>query len=125
MPDNSFHIAEADHAWLFSQVSAVIHHGGAGTTATAIRAGVPQVVVPFFADQSFWADRVCALGVASKPITMRRLSPDRLSSTLNAALTNSRMQDRAAEIGAAVSSERGVEQACGILERWVVGKGLA
>lgn len=125
MPSDSFRIAEADHAWLFPQLSAVIHHGGAGTTAAAIRAGRPQVVAPFFADLSFWADRACALGVASKPITMRRLSPDRLSAALNAALTDSRMQHRAAEVGAAVSSERGVEQACVILERWVAGKGFA
>jgi UDP:flavonoid glycosyltransferase YjiC (YdhE family) len=121
MPDDSLALKEVDHTWLFPQLSAVIHHGGAGTTAAAMRAGVPQVVAPFFADQSFWADRAHALGVAPKPIPMARLRQDMLNAALDSALTDSRMQDQAAELGAAIRSQGGVDEACGILEGWVAG----
>ncbi len=59
-------------AWLFPHLSAVIHHGGAGTTAAAISPAFPQVVAPFFANQSFWADRAHPLGVAPKPVPTAR-----------------------------------------------------
>ena len=58
-------------AWLFPRVAAVVHHGGAGTTSAGLRAGVPSVVVPFFGDQPFWAQRVADLGVGPAPIPRR------------------------------------------------------
>jgi vancomycin aglycone glucosyltransferase len=58
-------IGEANYALLFPRVAAVLHHGGAGTTAAAARAGVPQVITPMFGDQPYWAGRVVALGVGS------------------------------------------------------------
>ncbi|MEE1802891.1 glycosyltransferase [Streptomyces sp. JV176] len=61
--DDCFAVGEANHQALFGRVAAVVHHGGAGTTATATRAGVPQVVVPQFADQPYWAGRVAELGI--------------------------------------------------------------
>ncbi|MCB0075524.1 MAG: hypothetical protein KDE20_28920, partial [Caldilineaceae bacterium] len=56
-------IGDVAHDRLFPRVAAVVHHGGAGTTATAARAGVPQVIAPMFSDQPYWASRVVALGV--------------------------------------------------------------
>ncbi|MGH3999291.1 MAG: glycosyltransferase [Pseudonocardiaceae bacterium] len=61
--DDCFVVGEANHQALFSRVSAVVHHGGAGTTNTAFRAGVPQVVVPQGGDQVYWAGRVDELGI--------------------------------------------------------------
>jgi vancomycin aglycone glucosyltransferase len=58
-----FVVDEANHQALFPRVAAIVHHGGAGTTATAARAGVPQVVVAQIADQPYWASRVAALGI--------------------------------------------------------------
>ena len=70
------------HDWLLPQVTAAVHHGGAGTTAAALRAGVPSIVVPEFADQPFWARRVHRLGVGPPPIPASRLSVDRLTEAL-------------------------------------------
>jgi vancomycin aglycone glucosyltransferase len=53
------------HDVLFPRVAAVVHHGGAGTTAAAARAGVPQVITPMFGDQSYWASRIVDLGVGA------------------------------------------------------------
>jgi vancomycin aglycone glucosyltransferase len=63
--DDCFVVGEVNHQALFRRVSAVVHHGGAGTTTTAARAGVPQVVVPQIADQPYWAGRVADLGIGA------------------------------------------------------------
>jgi len=63
--DDCFVVGEANHQELFGRVAAVVHHGGAGTTATAARAGAPQVIVPQVADQPYWAGRVAELGIGT------------------------------------------------------------
>jgi vancomycin aglycone glucosyltransferase len=63
--DDCFAVGEVNHQALFKRVAAVVHHGGAGTTTTATVAGVPQVVVPQFADQPYWAARVAELGIGA------------------------------------------------------------
>lgn len=63
--DDCFVVGEVNHQQLFSRMAAVIHHGGAGTTNTAYRAGVPQVVVPQGGDQAYWASRVDELGIGA------------------------------------------------------------
>lgn len=60
-----FTVDELNHQALFGRVAAVMHHGGAGTTATAARAGAPQVVIPQIGDQPYWAGRVAALGIGA------------------------------------------------------------
>ncbi|HYO19445.1 MAG TPA: glycosyltransferase [Dermatophilaceae bacterium] len=76
--DDVFVAVEAPHDWLYPQMAAVVHHGGAGTTGAAFTAGVPAVVVPFAVDQPFWASRVAALGVGPTPIPRRRLTEQNL-----------------------------------------------
>jgi UDP:flavonoid glycosyltransferase YjiC (YdhE family) len=61
--DGVFVLDQAPHAWLFPRVAAVVHHGGAGTTAAALRAGRPSIITPFFADQAFWSRRLHQLGL--------------------------------------------------------------
>jgi hypothetical protein len=111
-------VAEAlPHEWLFRHVSAVVHHGGAGTTGAALRASVPAVVVPFTMDQPFWASRVTALGVGPAPIPRRALDADRLARALTIAVTDDAMRDRARALGDLLRKEDGVAEAVSRYER--------
>src|SRR5690606_27676135 len=82
LDDRVFVVDETPHGLLFPKMSAVVHHGGAGTTGAALRAGVPQVVVPFLADQAFWGSRVASVGAGPSPIPQRRLSVETLELAL-------------------------------------------
>ncbi|THV41684.1 glycosyltransferase [Glycomyces buryatensis] len=114
--DDCFSVGEVNHQTLFPRVAAVVHHGGAGTTATASRSGVPQVVVPQMADQPYWAERVTDLGIGvahDGPIP----TVESLSAALRTAL-DSRTVERAGEVaadlrtdGAAVAARLLVEMA--------------
>jgi sterol 3beta-glucosyltransferase len=98
------------HSWLFSRVSTAVHHGGAGVTGAALRAGLPSVVVPVFADQPFWAGRVFDLGAGPRPIPARRLTAERLATAIQLANGNS-IRDRAARLGEQIRKENGVARA--------------
>ncbi len=102
---------QAPHGWLYPRCAAVVHHGGAGTTAAAVRAGVPAVVVPFHGDQPFWASRVHHLGLGPPPVARSRLTADRLAAALKQALTDAPMRERAAAVGAQVQREQGAARA--------------
>ncbi|MGI5440735.1 glycosyltransferase [Streptomyces shenzhenensis] len=80
--DDVLTIADVPHALLFPRLAAVVHHAGAGTSAAAVRAGVPAVPVPVTADQPFWAGRLAALGAATDPIPFRALTAERLADSL-------------------------------------------
>jgi sterol 3beta-glucosyltransferase len=99
------------HDWLFPKVAAVIHHGGAGTTAAGLRAGIPSVILPFFADQPFWGKRVAELGVGPRPIMQKNLTARHLADAIMQATTNKHMITRAAELGRQIRSENGVSRA--------------
>jgi UDP:flavonoid glycosyltransferase YjiC (YdhE family) len=99
------------HDWLFPRVTAVVHHGGAGTTGAALGAGVPAIVVPFTMDQPFWALRVATLGVGPPPIPRTHLTRDRLAAALRRTVDDAPMQARAAALGALIRAEDGVAQA--------------
>jgi sterol 3beta-glucosyltransferase len=114
-PDRVFVLDEAPHAWLFPRVAAVVHHGGAGTTAAGLRAGCPTVVCPFFGDQPFWGARVAALGAGPPPIPQSRLEPRRLAAAIGTAATDRAMRRRAAALGAQIRGEHGVARAAAIV----------
>jgi sterol 3beta-glucosyltransferase len=92
-------------------MAAVVHHGGAGTTAAGLRAGVPSIVVPFFADQPFWADRVRKLGVGPTPISRKRLTAEKLSEAILEAVGSEDIRARASSIGERIRDEDGVANA--------------
>ena len=119
VPDDVFRIDDVHYPWLFPRSAAVIHHGGCNTTGEALRAGVPQVVVPTFADSPFWAAQVRALGVAAEPVPFREFTAERLETSLRVALTDEEMRSRATTVGEKVRAERGTEDAARILEDWV------
>ncbi|MDJ0324230.1 glycosyltransferase [Cryobacterium sp. PH31-AA6] len=107
------------HEWLFPRMSAVVHHGGAGTTAAGLRAGVPSIVVPFTVDQPFWGSRIVDLGVGPAPIPQRRLTAPRLAQALVAALGDDFMRHRASELGDSIRAEDGLTTAIEVYERTV------
>lgn len=116
-PPPSVFVAETvPYDWLLPRVAAVVHHGGAGTTAGGLRAGRPSVVCPFVADQPFWGERVAALGVGPRPIPQRKLTADNLSAAIRAAVSDIRMHERAADLGARIRAENGVQTAIAHLE---------
>jgi len=98
-------IGSAPHEVLFARCAVVVHHGGAGTTAAAVRAGVPQVVVPHAADQPYWGRRMADLGVAADPVARKDLTPERLQRALEVALSPE-ARDAAYRLGERVRSER-------------------
>ncbi|MEJ2208766.1 MAG: glycosyltransferase [Anaerolineae bacterium] len=98
-------------SWLFPRVAAVVHHGGAGTTAAGLRAGVPSVVIPFFGDQPFWGRRVAELGVGPEPLRRKGLTAERLATAIRQALEDGTMRRRAAELGSIIRAEDGVASA--------------
>jgi UDP:flavonoid glycosyltransferase YjiC (YdhE family) len=115
--DDVYLTAAAPHSWLYPQVSAVVHHGGAGTTGSGLRAGLPTQILPHRADQSFWAARVHALGVGPPAIPRRRLTVDRLATALRVLTRDWRMRERAADLGALICEEDGVGDAVGEIVR--------
>jgi UDP:flavonoid glycosyltransferase YjiC (YdhE family) len=92
-------VGEVPHSLLFPHVAAVVHHGGSGTTASAVRAGVPQVIVPHIMDQYYWAHSIWSRGLGPKPVPRNRLSAGRLSEALEVCLRDEKMQRRAEDMG--------------------------
>ncbi|KAG7384864.1 hypothetical protein PHYPSEUDO_002179 [Phytophthora pseudosyringae] len=82
IPDNVFFIGNCPHDWLMPRVCAVVHHGGAGTTAAGLLAGKPTFVVPFFGDQPFWGHAVVKAGVGVKPCPITQLTAEKLREAL-------------------------------------------
>jgi UDP:flavonoid glycosyltransferase YjiC (YdhE family) len=80
--EDAFTIGPVSHPALFQRVAAVVHHGGAGTTAVAARAGVPQIIVPHMTDQFYWAHQVWQRGLSPPPIWRRDLNAVRLGEAL-------------------------------------------
>ena len=107
LPSNFFVIDDTPHDWLFPRMSIVIHHGGSGTTHSAARAGVPSVVLPFAADQFFWAEQLRRLGIAPVTGSVRRLTAVGLSRSIAAAGT-SELRDRASAVSARMLTEDGL-----------------
>jgi sterol 3beta-glucosyltransferase len=104
-------IDEVPHDWLFPRVAAVVHHGGAGTLSSALRAGVPSIVVPMAADQHYWGERIAHLGTGPRPVTRRHFNPQALASLFLGVCSDRGMAGNAIELGKRVRAENGVAQA--------------
>ncbi len=109
--DDVFIVDNVPHDWLFPQMGAVVHHGGAGTTAAGLRAGVPSLLLPFFADQPSWGRRVADRGAGPTFIPQRELTADRLAAGIRQALGDGAMRERAARLGELIRAEDGVDRA--------------
>jgi sterol 3beta-glucosyltransferase len=103
------------HDWLLPHCKMVIHHGGAGTTSAGLRAGVPNIVVPFMADQPFWGKRIYAMGASPKHILVKNLSVEKLAAAIVEAESKV-IRERAQVIGQHIRGEDGVNQAVRLIE---------
>lgn len=116
LPDSILEIENVPHDWLFPRVSAVVHHGGAGTTAAGLRSGRPSVIVPFFGDQPFWGRHVHLLGAGTKPIPRKKLTTDQLTVSIKEAVSNPDLLIKAEEIGKRIRQEDGIDNAITVIE---------
>jgi polyketide synthase PksN len=119
--ENIFVTGYTPHHWLFPKMKAIIHQGGAGTTAATLQAGVPSIVIPFMLDQPFWGERAYQLGVCPKPVSYRELSVPRLMKALEMVLNEPRFKEKAAEIGKMMNNEDGVTNAVARINQWIAG----
>ncbi|KAK1984917.1 glycosyltransferase family 28 domain-containing protein [Colletotrichum cereale] len=108
LPEGVFMLGNVPHDWLFKHVSAVCHHGGAGTTAAGIQAGKPTIIVPFFGDQPFWGAMVSKAGAGPDPIPYKELTGDKLAEAINFAI-RPETQARAQELGHKIREEKGTD----------------
>jgi sterol 3beta-glucosyltransferase len=118
LPQNVHLISSIPHTWLFERMSAVVHHGGAGTTAAGLRAGVPSIIIPFMGDQPFWGKRVADLGVGPMPIPRKKLTSQRLAEAIKEAVSNHVMRERAFVLGEKIRAEDGVGNAVALIEHY-------
>lgn len=112
-----FFSKRAPHDQLFPLCSAIVHHGGAGTTQSALIAGRPSVIVPHAADQKFWADTLHARGAATKPPHRRSLTARALAQRITEVCSSVRLRARAATLGEALAKENGARTAAEHIER--------
>jgi UDP:flavonoid glycosyltransferase YjiC (YdhE family) len=111
------------HGWLFPQVCAAVHHGGAGVTGAALRAGLPSIAVPVFGDHPFWGQRVFKLGAGPRPIPAKRLTDDALASAIRATASKE-MRRRAAALGEQIRGEDGVARAVEAIHEHVAAEAI-
>jgi sterol 3beta-glucosyltransferase len=121
LSDQVYCLESAPHDWLFPQVSVVIHHGGAGTTATALRAGRPQIIVPFIADQRFWGQLIGVSGLGPAPLQRKKMTPERIQTAL-AIATSEATLSQARIISECLQREDGVALAVEALNRYLQGQ---
>ena len=114
LPRDVLAVGSVPHEWLFPRCAAVIHHGGAGTTAAALCAGTPQVVVPHIADQPYWGRRVAELGVGSVPLARKHFDAERLGRVLEVALSPT-VTSTARDLGARIRDEDGAGDAASLM----------
>jgi sterol 3beta-glucosyltransferase len=112
-------VGEMPHDWLFEQVSAVIHHGGAGTTASALRAGIPQVVVAHMQDQPYWGRKMHAIGVSPPPLNSARICAEAIEKALRTIREDKTMQECARGIGTRIRAEQGLEKTLVVIETYL------
>jgi len=115
LPSYAYALQSAPHDWLFPRCAAVVHHGGAGTTAAGLRAGRPTLVCPFFGDQPFWGRRVYELGVGPRPIPQKKLNVENLSRAMRQMISDETMRQKAQDLGEKLRTEDGVTKAVEII----------
>lgn len=115
LPENVFKIEYAPYSWLFPRMSMIFHHGGSGTTAYALRSGVPSCVIPFVFDQFYWGKRSAELGVGPQPIPFKKITVEKLLTAIELGLDHPHFKQKAVNIGQKITVENGIENALNII----------
>ncbi len=118
--EHIFYVDSVPHDWLFPRVAGAVHHGGAGTTASSLRHGLPTLIIPFGGDQPFWGDRVFAAGCGPRPIPREKLTAELLAESLSLLLNTPEYVSSAARIGEKMRNEHGCANAADLIERAVL-----
>lgn len=115
IPTGCLAVGHVPHDVLFPRLAAVVHHGGAGTTTVAARAGVPQVVIPHLTDQYYWGHRVCELGIGPGPLNYSRLRASTLTAALHEALNSPTIAERARALHGSTNGRDGAVELATLL----------
>jgi len=118
-PPHVHRVDDVPHDWLFPRVAAVVHHGGIGTTTAGLRAGKATLVVPFFADQPYWGQRVEELGVGPAALPKNKLTAARLAERIGRLLAEPRYAEAARRVQASLLAEDGVARAVEVIGRYL------
>jgi sterol 3beta-glucosyltransferase len=119
LPPDVYSADYISHSWLFPRAACVVHHGGAGTLAAAIRAGVPSVIVPHKYDQPLWARDAHSLGYTVPPIPLSNVSADRLAVGIAMTLATPRFHEAAVKWSEQIKAECGTRKAVRLIEQLV------
>jgi UDP:flavonoid glycosyltransferase YjiC (YdhE family) len=121
IPETVFHAGSIPHDWLLPRASALVHHGGFGTTASGFKAGIPALVIPHIIDQFIWGQKVATLGVGPQPIARDKLSVSNMTEAI-LQMRSPEMIKIAADLGRTISCEPdGVETAVSMIEEVIRG----
>ncbi len=117
LPPSVFVLEECPHAWLFPQLRGAVHHGGAGTTASTLRSGLPSTVVAFFADQPAWGHTLEQLGISPATHRATTITADALSDSLRAICTEPSFKQRAEALSRCINKDNGTGKTADALEQ--------
>lgn len=119
LPKTVLKVKTVPYDWLLPRVAAMVHHGGSGSSAAAMRAGIPSMAVPFGYDQPLWGQRIADLGVGVAPLPIKKLTTDRLAKAISRLARDGAMRERAQRLGEKLRAEDGVGRAVAALEKTV------
>lgn len=110
-------VGKMSHDQLFGHASCVIHHGGAGTTASALSAGKPHIIVPHIADQDFWGSEMERLGTGFALPSDHW--PEKLPGAVRLLETRDQFREKAREVRDVIAREDGAKRAIDLLQAHV------
>jgi UDP:flavonoid glycosyltransferase YjiC (YdhE family) len=100
-------------------MAAAVHHGGAGTTAAALRAGIPSVIIPHIMDQQFWGQRVFDLGVGPQPLPRKKVTMECLAKAIAVTRNDKDMKRQASTLARQIRAENGVARAVELMSSYL------
>lgn len=116
LPPSIYAAGSLPHSWLLPRCAGIVHHGGYGTTAAGLRAGIPALVIPHIADQFYWGQQIHELGAGPQPIRRARLEIKALAASLDELVQNEKLHTTASLLGEHIRSEKGIENAVRLIE---------